>query len=356
MSVTDDRTTADQDRTADPLLSATSVSKRFPIKSKIIQRTIGHISAVDNVDLSVQTGQTLGLVGESGSGKSTLARLLMRLLEPSDGQIIFDGDDISHLNVRRMRRIRNKMQMVFQDPYSSFDPRSSVAVSLSEPMRTHLDLSARERDERICEAFETVALNPSYRHRFPREFSGGQLQRIAIARALVLRPKLLVLDEPISSLDVSIQADMINLLHDLQGELGLTYLFIAHDLVVVRHVSDRIAVMYLGRIVEEGPADAVYERPKHPYTQALISAVPVPEPRVQRARERVVLHGDIPSPAAPPSGCRAHTRCPYVMDICRQVEPPPFPTEGGGVSYCHLHTEGPSLGGASVNDLIGKDS
>lgn len=356
MSVTHDPATADGDRASDPLLSATSVSKRFPIKSKIVQRTIGHISAVDGVDLRVQTGQTLGLVGESGSGKSTLARLMMRLLEPSEGQIIFDGDDISHLKERQMRRVRSKMQMVFQDPYSSFDPRSSVAVSLSEPMRTHFDLSARERDDLICEAFDTVALNPSYRHRFPREFSGGQLQRIAIARALVLRPKLLVLDEPISSLDVSIQADMINLLHDLQGELGLTYLFIAHDLVVVRHVSDRIAVMYLGRIVEEGPADAVYERPKHPYTQALISAVPVPEPRVQRARERVVLHGDIPSPAAPPSGCRAHTRCPYVMDICRQVEPPPFPTEGGGVSYCHLHTQGPSLGGASVNDLISKYS
>lgn len=333
------------------LLTATGVVKRFPIRSKILRRVIGQVRAVDGVDLQIQPGQTTGLVGESGSGKSTFARVVTRLLEPSEGSIIFNGADISTIPERRMRPFRRQVQMVFQDPYSSFDPRASVADSLAEPMRTHLDLSREERVARIVEAFETVALNPAYRHRFPREFSGGQLQRIAIARALVLRPKLLVLDEPVSSLDVSIQADMVNFLDDLQQELGLAYLFIAHDLAVVRHVSDRIAVMYLGRVVEEGPAEEVYERPKHPYTEALLSAIPIPAPDVQRSRERVVLRGDIPSPAAPPAGCRFHTRCPYVMDICRTEDPPAFPTAGGGVVHCHMHTEEYHLDGASVTTV-----
>ena len=243
------------------------------------------------------------------------------------------------------------MQVVFQDPYSSFDPLATIADSLAEPMRTYLDLDAKARTERISELLRTVRLSPEHRNRYPREFSGGQLQRVAIARALALSPKLLVLDEPVSSLDVSIQADVINLLGDLQEELGLAYLFIAHDLALVRHVSNRIAVMYLGRIVEQGPADEVYRRPKHPYTEALLSAIPLPNPARQRVRERIVLEGDIPSPAAPPPGCRFHTRCPLVMDVCRTVDPPAFVTPDGTTVFCHLHTDGPRLAGDTVIGL-----
>jgi oligopeptide/dipeptide ABC transporter ATP-binding protein len=333
------------------LLSGTGVTKHFPIRRGVLRRTVGHVRAVDGVDLAVEPGRTLGLVGESGSGKSTIGRVLLRLLDPTAGTITFDGADITKLPSRQMRERRRGMQLVFQDPFSSFDPLATIADSLAEPMRNYLDLDKQQREERVIDLLRTVSLDPDHRNRYPREFSGGQLQRIAIARALALSPKLLVLDEPVSSLDVSIQADIINLLGDLQEELGLAYLFIAHDLALVRHVSDRIAVMYLGRIVEQGPAEEVYDRPKHPYTEALLSAIPVPNPARQRGRERIVLEGDIPSPAAPPAGCRFHTRCQYAFAPCATVDPPEFTTPDGTVVACHLHTDGPRLGGLTVTGV-----
>jgi oligopeptide/dipeptide ABC transporter ATP-binding protein len=341
--------------TTGALLSGAGVVKHFPIRRGILRRTVGHVRAVDGVDLAIEPGSTVGLVGESGSGKSTLGRVLTRLLDPTAGTITFDGRDITKVPARQMREHRRGMQLVFQDPFSSFDPLATIADSLAEPMRNYLDLNKQQRDDRVCELLRTVRLDPDHRNRYPREFSGGQLQRIAIARALALSPKLLVLDEPVSSLDVSIQADIINLLGDLQDELGVAYLFIAHDLALVRHVSDRIAVMYLGRIVEQGPADEVYDRPKHPYTEALLSAIPVPNPQRQRERERIVLAGDIPSPAAPPSGCRFHTRCRYAFEPCSTVDPPELTTPDGTTVACHLHTEshpgGPGLGGLTVLGL-----
>jgi oligopeptide/dipeptide ABC transporter ATP-binding protein len=339
----------------DALLAGTGVTKHFPIRRGVLRRVVGQVRAVDGVDLAVRTGHTVGLVGESGSGKSTLGRVLLRLLDPTAGTITFDGADITTVSTRQMRERRRGMQLVFQDPFSSFDPLATIADSLAEPMRNYLDLTKQQREEKVCDLLRTVSLDPDHRNRYPREFSGGQLQRIAIARALALSPKLLVLDEPVSSLDVSIQADIINLLGDLQDELGLTYLFIAHDLALVRHVSDRIAVMYLGRIVEQGSAEEVYERPKHPYTEALLSAIPVPNPARQRERERIVLQGDIPSPAAPPAGCRFHTRCSYAFEPCRTVDPPELTTPDGTAVACHLHTEshpgGPALGGLTVSGL-----
>jgi oligopeptide/dipeptide ABC transporter ATP-binding protein len=333
------------------LLEGTGVVKHFPIRRGVLRRIVGHVRAVDGVDVRVERGATLGLVGESGSGKTTLGRLVLRLLEPTAGTIVFDGTDITRVPERRLRGLRRGMQVVFQDPYSSFDPLATVADSLAEPMRNYLDLNASQRADRVADLLRTVRLDPAHRNRYPREFSGGQLQRIAIARALALSPQLLVLDEPVSSLDVSIQADVINLLADLQHELGVGYLFVAHDLAVVRHVSSRIAVMYLGRIVEEGPANEVYSRPKHPYTEALLSAIPVPNPVRQRTRERIVLEGDIPSPAAPPAGCHFHTRCPHVLPLCLTVDPPAYVTPDGTTVSCHLHTEGPRLAGDTVVTL-----
>lgn len=333
------------------LLEAVGIVKHFPIQRGVLRRTVGQVRAVDGVDLRVDAGSTVGLVGESGSGKSTLGRVLLRLLDPTSGTVTFDGMDITHLPERKIRELRRGMQLVFQDPFSSFDPLATIADSMAEPMRTYLDLDASGRAERTAELLRTVRLSPAHRNRYPREFSGGQLQRVAVARALAVSPKLMVLDEPVSSLDVSIQADVINLLADLQHEHGLTFLFIAHDLALVRHVSTRIAVMYLGRIVEDGPADEVYRRPKHPYTEALLSAIPIPNPVRQKARERIVLEGDIPSPAAPPSGCRFHTRCPHVIDVCRTVDPPAFVTPDGSTVFCHLHTDGPRLAGDTVITL-----
>jgi peptide/nickel transport system ATP-binding protein len=333
----------------DPLMEARALQMHFPIRRGLLQRVGGHLQAVDGVDLSIAPGQSIGLVGESGSGKSTLARLITRLLEPTGGIVQFLGVDITHGSQRTIRPLRRHVQMVFQDPYSSLAPLSSVGGSVAEPLRTQLGMRGAELDRRTAEAFERVRLSSSLRNRYPHEFSGGQLQRISIARALATQPQLMVLDEPVSSLDVSTQAEVINLLTDLREELKLSYLFIAHDLAVVRHVSDQIAVMYLGRIVEHGDSERVYTDPKHPYTQALLSAIPTPDPLIQRGRERVVLKGDIPSPANPPHGCRFHTRCPQVMDICRTVDPPATVTADGTVVYCHLYS--PTLPGPTSRSL-----
>ena len=297
----------------EPLLDVRDVAVHFPIKrGLVLDRTVGHVYAVDGVSLSIQRGETYGLVGESGCGKSTLGRAILRLEDPTAGSIVFDGTDIASLRGEELRRMRQRFQMVFQDPLSSLDPRQSVESLLLEGMKAHGLSKGQEADSaRLRQLVEQVGLPPSALRRYPHEFSGGQRQRIGIARALCVEPDLIVADEPVSALDVSVQAQVLNLLGRLQRELGLTYLVIAHDLAVVRHVSDRIGVMYLGGIVEEAPSQALYDDPQHPYTRALLSAVPVPDPELEDRRERILLTGDLPSPAAPPPGCRFHTRCPW---------------------------------------------
>jgi oligopeptide transport system ATP-binding protein len=318
-----------------PLLEVRHVKKYFPIRKGVLQREVAHVHAVDDVTFAVRQGETLGLVGESGCGKSTLGRTIVRLLEPTDGDIVFQGTAISHFGTRKLRPLRSEMQMVFQDPYASLNPRKRVGTIVSDPMRIHNLGSRQDQKRRVGEILETVGLSPEHYNRFPHEFSGGQRQRIGIARALALRPKLIVADEPVSALDVSIQSQMLNLLDDLQNEFQLTYIFIAHDLGVVRHVSDRIAVMYLGKIVELSPAEELYSRPIMPYTEALLSAVPIPDPDLAEKRERIVLEGDVPSPINPPSGCRFHPRCRYATDICKQVEPPLVDYGNGHLAACH---------------------
>jgi oligopeptide transport system ATP-binding protein len=318
-----------------PLLEVRHVKKYFPIRAGVLQREVAHVHAVDDVTFAVHQGETLGLVGESGCGKSTLGRTIVRLLEPTDGDIVFQGTAISHFGTRKLRPLRSEMQMVFQDPYASLNPRKRVGTIVSDPMRIHNLGSRSDQKRRVGEILETVGLSPEHYNRFPHEFSGGQRQRIGIARALALRPKLIVADEPVSALDVSIQSQMLNLLDDLQNEFQLTYIFIAHDLGVVRHVSDRIAVMYLGKIVELSPAEELYSRPIMPYTEALLSAVPIPDPDLAEKRERIVLEGDVPSPINPPSGCRFHPRCRYATDICKQVEPPLVDYGNGHLAACH---------------------
>jgi peptide/nickel transport system ATP-binding protein len=334
-----------------PLLQVSGVSKQFPIRTGVLRRVSGQINAVDGVDISVAAGTTLGLVGESGSGKSTLARLILRLIDPTAGSIVFDSQDIAKLSGPRLRRHRQALQMIFQDPYSSLDPRQNVTEIVGEPLRIHTSMSARQREQRVVELLDQVGMGRHVLGRQPHEFSGGQRQRIAIARALAVEPKLLVCDEPVSALDVSTQSQVINLLSDLQAQMGLAYVFIAHDLSVVRHLSDRIAVMYLGRIVEEGRADDVYRRPAHPYTAALLSAIPVPDPVRQRTRERIVLSGEVTTLTDAAAGCRFRQRCPFAMEVCASVDPEPYTTPAGTVVRCHLHTSGPTLAGATVAGL-----
>ena len=299
-----------------PLIETIHVKKYFPIKKGLLQREVARVHAVDDVSVQVFEGETLGLVGESGCGKSTLGRTMVRLLEPTAGDVRFEGRSIAKLGPRALRPLRREMQMVFQDPYASLNPRKRVGSIIGDPMKIHKVGDKKERRRRVQELLEVVGLSPEHYNRFPHEFSGGQRQRIGVARALALRPKLVVADEPVSALDVSIQAQMINLLEDLQDEFKLTYVFIAHDLGVVRHVSDRIAVMYLGKLVELSPAEELYTRPIMPYTEALLSAVPIPDPDLSEKRERIVLQGDVPSPISPPSGCRFHPRCRYATEIC----------------------------------------
>jgi oligopeptide transport system ATP-binding protein len=294
----------------EPLLELEHVTKHFPVREGILQRETGQVHAVDDVTLNIVRGETLGLVGESGCGKSTLGRTIVRLLEPTSGQIRFDGRDISKLGRRALRPLRRELQMVFQDPYASLNPRKRVGTIIGDPLRIHGVGSRSERKTQVQELLETVGLSPEHYNRYPHEFSGGQRQRIGVARALALRPKLIIADEPVSALDVSIQAQIVNLFEELQDDFGLTYLFIAHDLNVVRHVSDRVAVMYLGNLVEVSPANDLYEQPLHPYTISLLDAVPIPDPQVEARRKIVVLPGELPSPVSPPSGCRFHTRCP----------------------------------------------
>jgi oligopeptide/dipeptide ABC transporter ATP-binding protein len=315
-----------------PLLELEHLVVHFPIKRGVVlDRTIGRVCAVDDVSLTLGGGETLGVVGESGCGKTTLVRAIARLTEPTGGTIRFRGEDVTHAGRRALRPVRRELQMVFQDPQASLNPRKRVGqiVGASLPMR------GAEREARVRELLEQVGLSPEHVGRFPHEFSGGQRQRIGIARALALDPQLILLDEPVSALDVSIQAQVVNLLDDLQDRLGLGYVFVAHDLSVVRHVSDRIAVMYLGKIVESSPAKALYERPIHPYTRALLDAVPIPHPGRNRARRRTVLGGEPPSPIDPPSGCHFRTRCPRATELCAQVEPPLTAYAGGHLAACH---------------------
>jgi peptide/nickel transport system ATP-binding protein len=324
-----------------PLVELENLKVYFPIRSGIVlDRHIGDIRAVDDVSLTIRRGETLGLVGESGCGKSTVGRTILRLYKPTDGRILFEGRDISDLSETELRPLRRRMQMVFQDPYASLNPRHSVGRIVGEPLRSHGLANRREANARVRDLLRTVGLPTDAAGRYPHEFSGGQRQRIGLARALALNPDFVVADEPVSALDVSIQAQIINLLEELQNEFGLTYLFIAHDLAVVRHISDRIAVMYLGWIVEVSPAAELYENPLHPYTISLLSAVPIPDPVVERRREPILLAGDLPSPANPPPACRFHTRCPFVQPTrCRDEVPPLRTLASGHEVACHWAEE-----------------
>jgi peptide/nickel transport system ATP-binding protein len=319
-----------------PLLEAEHLKMHFPIKQGLlIDRQIGQVHAVDDVTFTLHEGETLGLVGESGCGKTTLARTVMRLVEPTGGALRFRGTDVSHVSRRQLTPLRREMQMVFQDPYASLNPRKRIGQIVGTPLRLHSHAKREEVDRRVRELLERVGLAPEHVNRFPHEFSGGQRQRIGVARALAVDPKLIVLDEPVSALDVSIQAQIINLLDDLQDDLGLAYLFVAHDLSVVRHVSDRIAVMYLGKLMELSPAEELYTKPIHPYTSALLQAIPIPDPRLNRGRRRTVVAGEPPNPINPPPGCVFHPRCPRATDVCRTVEPPLAAYPGGHLAACH---------------------
>jgi len=333
-----------------PLVKLEGVKKSFPVtRGIILQRKIGEVHAVDGVDLEIYPGETLGLVGETGCGKTTLGRCITRLLDVTEGRVLLDGQDITRWGRRKMRPLRREMQMIFQDPFSSLNPRKTVGSIVGDPFKIHKTTPKDRIKGEVQQLMELVGLNPEHYNRYPHEFSGGQRQRIGLARSLALRPKLIVCDEPVSALDVSIQAQILNLLVDLQEEFNLTYLFIAHDLSVVKHVSDRVAVMYLGKIVEMAPGDTLYENPKHPYTGALLSAVPIPDPDLSAHKKRIILEGDVPSPIDPPSGCRFHPRCPKSREAaraeglgdeahprCREEEPALLPHHPGQVAACHF--------------------
>jgi oligopeptide transport system ATP-binding protein len=319
----------------DIILDVRNLYKYFPItKGFIFQKQVGAVKAVDGVSFTIRRGETLGLVGESGCGKTTTGRVILRLQEPTSGEVYFEGRNVFKLNKEEMRRLRRDMQIIFQDPYSSLNPRMTVGDIIGEPLEIHNLARGKEKVRRVQELLEVVGLSPYHANRYPHEFSGGQRQRIGIARALAVNPKLIICDEPVSALDVSIQAQVLNLLEELQKEFGLTYLFIAHDLSVVKHISDRIAVMYLGRIVEIADADTLFTNPQHPYTEALLSAVPIPDPAIRR--ERIILPGDVPSPVNPPQGCRFHTRCLYAQESCRIEDPPLLDVGGGHLVACPI--------------------
>jgi len=328
--------------TVRPLLQVDSLKKYFPIRRGIFSGVSGWVRAVDGVSLHLAPGETLALVGESGSGKTTTGRCILRLVEPTSGSVTFDGVDLLSLAPRAMRRMRRQIQVVFQDPYASLNPRMRVRTIVREPLDIHrIGASRKERDEMVAALLQRVGLDPAMRDRYPHEFSGGQRQRIGVARALALKPRLIVADEPVSALDVSVQAQVINLLIGLQEDFGIAYLFIAHDLAVVERIADRVAVMYLGQIVEVATRDEIFRNPLHPYTRALLQAIPIPDPA--RARERQVLHGDLPSPSQPPPGCRFHTRCPSAVEACPRIEPPLVEVSPGHLVACHLHP-GPAGG------------
>jgi oligopeptide/dipeptide ABC transporter ATP-binding protein len=316
-----------------PLLEVKNLVKYFPIKGGFLQRTVANVKAVDGVSFDIKPGETLGLIGESGSGKSTVARTIMRLIQPTSGEVWLEGKNVFKAGGKALHAMRRELQIIFQDPYGSLNPRMSVGEIVAEGLYVHGIGTARERERTVTELLEVVGLKGQHRGRFPHEFSGGQRQRIGIARALALRPKLIIADEPVSALDVSIQSQILNLLSDLQKEFNLTYLFVAHNMAVVEQVSNRIAVMYLGKIVELAPADKLYTNPRHPYTQALISVIPIPDPTLQR--KQTVLSGEIPSPINPPSGCHFRTRCPIATEYCSQVEPPLREVATGQFAACH---------------------
>ena len=320
----------------EPLLRVRNLVKHFPVKGGLLSRTVDHVHAVDGVSFELAAGETLGLVGESGCGKSTTGRCILRLIEPTAGEVRFDGKDVMAMDGRGLRAMSRGMQIIFQDPFASLNPRMTVGAIVGEALTIHrLARNAREHDDRVVNLLETVGLHADYRSRYPHEFSGGQRQRIGIARALAVSPRLIVCDEPVSALDVSIQAQVINLLEDLQRQFGLAYLFIAHDLSVVEHISRRVAVMYLGRIVELASAHDLYATPRHPYTEALLSAVPVPDPSAKR--QRIVLQGDVPNPIRPPAGCHFHPRCPHAMERCRSEAPLLREVASGHLAACHLN-------------------
>jgi len=323
------------EETIQPLLEVRDLYKYFPIHAGLLSRHVGDVKAVDGVNFTIMPGETLGLVGESGSGKTTIGRLILKLLAVSKGKVLFEGRDVTLMKRSDVRKLRKEMQIIFQDPYASLNPRMTVGDIVGEPLKIHKIATGKAAEARVQELLKLVGLRPYHANRYPHEFSGGQRQRIGIARALAVDPKFIVCDEPVSALDVSIQAQVINLLEDLQEKLGLTYLFIAHDLSIVRHISTRVAVMYVGKIVELADNNDLYEHPTHPYTQALLTAIPIPDPAAQKKRKRVVLTGDIPSPVKPPSGCRFHTRCPIAFERCKVEEPPFTEYSPGHFTACH---------------------